>query len=88
VSPIPKALEDLSLVPLRVQWYGRGSYTLVSVAGWHGTVTPTSSPADLAAAAQKLCKASAGFPLGIIATMDRATVLRIRCPATTRWQHL
>jgi hypothetical protein len=87
-SALPKALEALTLVPLRVQFYGRGSYPLISVAGWHGTVTPASSPEQLAAAAQKICHASAGFPLGIIETMDRSTVLRIKCPASTRWERL
>jgi hypothetical protein len=87
-SALPKAFESLALVPLRVQFYGRGSYPLISIAGWHGTVTPSSSPEQLSAAAAKLCHASAGFPLGVIETMDRSNVLRIKCPASARWEHL
>ena len=87
-SALPKALESLALVPLRIQFYGRGTYPLISIAGWHGTVTPASSPEQLSAATAKLCHASAGFPLGVIETMDRSTVLRIRCPASARWEHL
>jgi hypothetical protein len=89
-SPIIKALQDLRLVPLRVQFYGRGSYPLLSIAGWHGAITLTSPPADLTSAAEKLCHASAGFPIGILATMDRSIVLRVRCPASggaARWEH-
>jgi hypothetical protein len=87
-SPLPKALQALNLVPLRVQFYGRGSYPLISVAGWHTPVTLTSSPAELESDAKKICDASASFPLGLIATMDRSTVLRIRCPTGTHWEHL
>lgn len=88
VSPLPKAFEALQLVPLRVQFYGRGSYPVISIAAWHGPMTLASSPAQLAQDARKICEASAGFPLGVIATMDRSTVLRIRCPESTRWDHL
>jgi hypothetical protein len=90
-SPLLKALKGLLLVPLRVQFYGRGSYPVVSIAGWHGTLTPTSSPAELSSDAAALCQASAGFPMGILATMDRSLVLRVHCSAngpTTRWEHL
>jgi hypothetical protein len=87
-SPLPKALKALELVPLRVQFYGRGSYPLISVAGWHGAVTPASSAAELESDTKKICAASAGFPIGIIATMDRSAVLRIRCPRGAAWEHL
>jgi hypothetical protein len=87
-SPLRKALEDLMLTPLRIQFYGRGSYPLLTVAGWHAPIARASSPAELATAAQALCKASVGFPLGIVTAMDRSTVLRVKCPATTRWQEL
>jgi hypothetical protein len=91
-SPLPKALQTLALVPLRVQFYGRGSYPLLSVAGWHGMLTLTSSPDELATDAKKICEASAAFPVGIIATMDRSIVLRVKCPAgaaaVARWEHL
>jgi hypothetical protein len=87
-SPLPKALRALKLVPLRVQFYGRGSYPLISIAGWHGSLTLTSTPAELESDAKTICQASAGFPVGIVATMDRSTVLRIRCPNTASWEHL
>jgi hypothetical protein len=87
-SPLPKALDELLLAPLRVQFYGRGSYPLITIAGWHASVMPTSSPAQLEDAAKKLCKASSNFPLGIVTAMDRSKVLRVKCPETTRWQDL
>jgi hypothetical protein len=90
-SPLQKALQGLLLTPLRVQFYGRGSYPLVSVAGWHGKLTLTSSPAELSSDAATICQAAAGFPMGIVATMDRSIVLRVRCSPsgpTARWEHL
>ncbi len=87
-SPLVKALKGLDLVPLRVQFYGRGSYPVISLAGWHGTLTPTSNGADLAAVTKTICDASAGFPVGVIATMDRTTVFRVRCPAEGHFEHL
>jgi hypothetical protein len=93
-SPLRPALTALELVPLRVQFYGRGSYPLISLAGWHGILTQASTPAQLEEVVTKVCKASAGFPVGIIATMDRSTVLRIRCSlggshdGSVRWEHL
>lgn len=87
-SPLPKAITALELVPLRVQFYGRGSYPLVTIAGWHGSVTLTSTPAQLAQASKAICAASAGFPVGITTAMDRSVVLRIRCPESARWERL
>jgi hypothetical protein len=86
-SAIPKALKSLELAPLRVQFYGRGTYPVISVAGWYGGTTPTSPPALLAEDAKRICGASLGFPVGILSQKDRATVLRIKCPNSTRWDH-
>jgi hypothetical protein len=87
-SPLQQAFQELQLSPLRVQFYGRGSYPLLTIAGWHASVTRASSAAELGAAAERLCKASVGFPLGIVTAMDRATVLRVKCPSRARWEDL
>jgi len=81
-------LRKLLLVPLRVQLYGRGTFPVVSIAGWHGPVLRTMSPAELADPAKKLCDANEGEPLGIIAGVDRATLLRITCPAGAKFETL
>ena len=87
-SALPKAFQELELVPLRVQFYGRGSYPVISIAGWHGVVKPATPPTELKGVAEKLCHASAGFPLGVFTTGDRTTLLRIKCPNFVRWERL
>ena len=87
-TELRQELKGLQLVPLRVQFYGRGSYPLVSVAGWHATVTPTSTPAQLDDVAKRVCASSAQLPVGILASGDRSRVLRVQCPAQWRWQTL
>jgi hypothetical protein len=82
------AIRVEQLVAIRVQAYGRGSYPLVTLAGWHAAVMPTASPDDLRPFAEKLCRASGGLPLAFVAGLDRSTVLRIRCPGTARWDRL
>jgi hypothetical protein len=69
----------LQLAPLRVQLYGRGTYPVVSIAGWHGPVQRTMTSADLEAPAKALCDANDGEPLGILAGVDRTTLLQISC---------
>jgi len=85
---VRQAMKSLTLVPVRVQFYGRGSYPVVSVAGWHGTVTPASTPAQLDQAAKTVCAGSQNFPVGVMTAMDRTRILRIRCPGGARWETL
>jgi hypothetical protein len=85
-SPLKEALKGLQLVPIRVQWYGRGTYPIVTIADWHATVTRDASPASLSAAAQKLCAATNGQPLAIFGGLDRVNLLRVVCPDKTRWE--
>lgn len=87
-SPIKDALGRALLVPVRVQGYGRGTYPVISLAGWHGAIQ-RNAPADvLKPLAEDLCKASGGTPLALMPAMDRSTLLRIRCPASTAWATL
>jgi hypothetical protein len=76
------------LVVIRVQLYGRGSYPVITVAGWHGAVMPTATPEDLRAFDEELCQANDGMPLGIFASIDRSRMLRIRCPGPPSWDRL
>jgi hypothetical protein len=76
------------LVVIRVQMYGRGSYPVVTIAGWHGAVNMSATPDDLRSLDDDLCRANEGAPLGIIAGIDRANILRIRCPGPARWDRL
>ncbi len=85
-SPVRDALKALQLVPIRVQWYGRGTYGIVTLAGWHGDVVPTASDDTRKGIAQKLCAASGGQSMGIFGGLDRTLMLRITCPDKTRWE--
>jgi hypothetical protein len=87
-SGLREAFHKLELAPLRVQLYGRGTYPVISIAGWHGPVLRTMSPAELEAPAKALCEANEGDPLGVFASMDRATLLRIMCPGSARFDSL
>jgi hypothetical protein len=78
----------LQLVVIRVQMYGRGTYPVITLAGWHGGVDLSATPEDLRGLDDDLCRANDGAPLGVIAGIDRANILRIRCPGPARWDRL
>ncbi|HEY3817548.1 MAG TPA: hypothetical protein VGL81_10270 [Polyangiaceae bacterium] len=78
----------LQLVVIRVQMYGRGTYPVITLAGWHGALDRNATPEDLKTLDEDLCRANDGAPLGIIAGIDRANILRIRCPGPPRWDRL
>lgn len=87
-GPLKEAIRQQQIVPIRVQAYGRGSYPVVTLAGWHAAVTPAASPDDLRPFAEALCRASGGMPLAFFGGLDRTTMLRVRCPASARWESL
>jgi hypothetical protein len=86
-SPLHDALLSQELAPIRVQAYGRGTYSVVTIAGWHGRVQLNATPDALQPLADAMCKANDQMPMGIVAGFDRTHLLRIRCPATTRWDY-
>jgi hypothetical protein len=85
---VKDAVRQQLLVPLRVQGYGRGSYSVITLAGWHAAVTPAASPDDLRPFAESLCRANNGVPLAFFGGVDRQTILRVRCPGAARWEKL
>jgi hypothetical protein len=85
---VTAALRQMQLVPIRVQFYGRGSYPVVTLAGWHAAVLPTASEEDLRPTAEALCKATHDMPLAFFGGIDRSRILRIRCPGGARWDRL
>ena len=87
-APLADAFRKLTLVPIRAQLYGRGTYLVVTVAGWHGTLTPEATTDDLQAVAVELCGATGGASMGVFAGVDRSRMLRIRCPRGARWDRL
>lgn len=90
-STLNDAIRAQMLVPMRLQAYGRGSYPVISLAGWYGTVQPWASPDTLRPLATALCAGNDGLPLGLLTVMDRSRILRIRCGkdgARARWDTL
>jgi hypothetical protein len=71
-----------------VQLYGRGSYPVVTLAGWHGPVERNMTPGQLEAPAKALCEANEGQPLGIFGGLDRTSLLRIVCPGSAHFDTL
>ncbi len=87
-APLHEALTKLELVPVRLQWYGRGTYPIVTIAGWHGLLMRDATPDTLHDIAQKVCPANDNRPFAIFAGVDRATILRFDCPDRVRWEVL
>jgi hypothetical protein len=87
-GPLKDVIRQQAIVPIRVQAYGRGTYPVVTLAGWHAAVMPSTSPDALRPFAEALCKANAGMPLAFFGGLDRTTVLRVRCPGGARWDAL
>jgi len=87
-SPLHDALTARQLVAIRLQTYGRGSYPVITLAGCHGPINPNASPDELRPMAVELCKANTGLPVALFGGLDRSTTLRIRCPASVRWEKL
>jgi hypothetical protein len=87
-SPLKDAVQGQLLVPIRMQTYGRGTYPVITIAGWHAAIVPGAGPDALQAFAGTMCRASGGAPLGVFAGVDRSLMLRVRCPQSARWDKL
>ena len=89
-AKLKDALFAAKLTPVRTQLYGRGSYVVITLAGWRAPVPPSAPPASLADLVQATCAANDGLPFGVFAGIDRATMLRVRCGAApaARWDRL
>jgi hypothetical protein len=87
-APLHDAIKNQQLYPLRVQLYGRGTYPIITLAGWHALFDPKGDLAALKAPAHELCTATRGAPMGFFAELDRSTLLRIDCPDNPHWEQL
>jgi hypothetical protein len=84
-------LRDMKLTAIRGQVYGRGTYLVLTLAGWRDPILPTMTPDQLRPTAERLCKSNGGSPLGVFAGLDRSNMLRVTCGpdgAKTRWDKL
>jgi hypothetical protein len=87
-APLHEAMTRMELVPVRLQWYGRGTYPIVTIAGWHGELTREATPDTLRKIAQTLCPANESHPFAVFAGVDRSALLRFDCPDRVRWESL
>jgi hypothetical protein len=87
-SPLKDVLIKHRLSPIRLQSYGRGSYPVVSLAGWYDIVQLDAPQDVLRPFAEEICRVTGGMPMGILAAADRTRLLRVRCPAATFWDKL
>jgi len=87
-TPLHEAIKQQQLYPLRIQLYGRGTYPVITLAGWHALFDPRGDLAALKPAAASLCTANKGAPIGIFAGFDRALLLRVDCPDNPHWEKL
>jgi hypothetical protein len=83
-SPLKEALNKLKLSAIRVQFYGRGTYPVLTLAGWSTVgITREQPPETLKTAAATFCEATTNRPLAMFGGLDRTLLLKIRCPTTT-----
>lgn len=87
-APIHEYLVKMRFTPIRVQYYGRGSYPVITLAGWREPLQPGSSAESMAGIAKGICDATKGAPVGLFGGVNRADILRVRCPDKARWERL
>jgi hypothetical protein len=87
-NPLHDVVKKQQLYPVRVQLYGRGTYPVITIAGWHAAFDPAGDVTALQPAAKMLCDATRGAPMAFLAELDRHTLLRVECPGRARWEKL
>ena len=78
-SPLREAIVALQQSPIRAQFYGRGTYPVVTLAGWHSPISEHGDTSGLVALAEKLCGANGNNPIGFVTALNRVDMLRVRC---------
>src|SRR5438093_761061 len=64
-AKLKDALFAAKLTPVRTQLYGRGSYVVITLAGWRPPLTPSAAPASMSELVRATCAASDGLPFGL-----------------------
>jgi hypothetical protein len=80
------AFQKLQLSPIRIQGYGRGTYLLITLAGWRAPLARDASDVEMKDAANKLCAVNDGRSFAVTTPFDARTWLRIKCDGTWRWE--
>lgn len=88
-SPLADELNKMKLTVVRLQMYGRGSYPVVTLAGWRDPIGANAKPDDLKPVMATLCQANGNRPFSVFGGVNRSTTLRVRCPSgDARWDKL
>jgi hypothetical protein len=94
-APLKQAMVAAGLAPIRLQFYGRGSYPVVTLAGWADVgIKANAPPESVAPKAEKLCAANGNRPFAMFGGLERKLLLRVRCPgvrgpkAQVAWEKL
>jgi hypothetical protein len=81
-SKLRDAIVAAKLTPIRAQLYGRGTYAVITVAGWYAPIKDQGPTDPIAPVAESLCAANGNLPLGLFAAFNRRDILRIHCKGT------
>ncbi len=85
-TPMADMFELLRLTPIRIQGYGRGSYLVITLSGWHTPITRDAADGKIKEALKRLCEANDGQPFAIASALDPPVWLRASCAAGTyKW---
>jgi hypothetical protein len=82
-SPMVAVLERLKLAPVGVQLYGRGTYVLLGLSGWHSPIARDAKVDEMRLAGQKLCVANQDRDFALKEVASDTVWLRFKCPAGT-----
>jgi hypothetical protein len=85
-TPMKDMFELLRLSVIRIQGYGRGSYLVITLSGWHTPLAHDAPEAKLKEALKKLCDANDGHSFAVASQMEGPVWLRENCAAGTyKW---
>lgn len=85
-TPMADTFDTLRLSPIRIQGYGRGTYTVVTLSGWREPLARNASDAKLREAVKKLCTANENHSFAVAAGFNDPVWLRAKCPdASYKW---
>jgi hypothetical protein len=76
----------MQLTVVGVQIYGRGTYPVITLAGWRAPLAANAKPEDIQPSTAKMCSANGNRPFSFLANINMSTTLRVRCPSgEARW---
>ena len=80
-SKVASLMATMNLSPYRVELLGRGTYRVITLAGWREPIARHAPAEELRPTMKKICAANEGESFGIFAGTERHEILRVRCPS-------